>query len=160
VDVTDAFASAARSYCGLIEAHATAGATEFLAACEEALAALHTAALSLSAADPGTDEPLPDRLDHEDWEALFHSLEGLIGDWDVYRRVFDPYDTDEPVTAQLSDDLADIYRDVRRGLDAFDRGSKADAAWDWRFSYTSHWGRHLAGALAPLNQLRSSGALG
>ena len=61
-----------------------------------------------------------------------------------------------PVAGSLSDDLADIWRDLKLGLlamesDAADRS--ADIAWHWRFSFESHWAQHAAGAIGGLNAL-------
>jgi len=89
--------------------------------------------------------------------ALFRSLGSYLGDWDAYAEVFDPYEMDDtPVVGSLSDDLADVYRDLRRGLALFDasnRPGKIDAVWDWRFHFHSHWGEHATGALRPLHRL-------
>jgi hypothetical protein len=54
----------------------------------------------------------------------------------------------------LSDDLADIYRDLRASL----LGDPAriqtnDALWDLRFSFETHWGQHAVSALAAMQAL-------
>lgn len=41
------------------------------------------------------------------------------------------------------DDIADIARDLSEVLWRLDHTSADDAAWYFRFSYESHWGRHL-----------------
>ena len=56
----------------------------------------------------------------------------------------------------ISDDLADIWRDVKEGLLEIDRGketSTMEAVWHWRFSFETHWAHHVAGASAALNAL-------
>jgi hypothetical protein len=73
--------------------------------------------------------------------------------FDLYRVVFDPHkiddsdDSDEPVMGMLSDDLADIYRDLAEGLSNAELGHMDDACSDWHFSYRSHWARHAVSAL-------------
>ena len=40
----------------------------------------------------------------------------------------------------------------------FDEGSPeavADAVWQWRFSFESHWGQHATGAMNALRELVS-----
>jgi hypothetical protein len=78
---------------------------------------------------------------------------------DAYRAVFDPLEAEstEPVTALLADDLADVYGDVSEGCDLYDRGNYRDAIWHWRFSYYSHWGRHLTHAQTAIWQYLASG---
>ena len=58
------------------------------------------------------------------------------------------WDDGETVTADLADDVADIYRDLKPGMLAFDSGDDAlvaGAVWSWRFSYQSHWKQHIDG---------------
>jgi len=60
-------------------------------------------------------------------------------------------DQPEPTIHSLSDDLADIYCDLRSGLNALDDGmDPVDVIWEWRFSFTSHWGDHVLEALRAL----------
>ena len=47
----------------------------------------------------------------------------------------------------MSDDLGDIYRDVKEGLLLLAEGLSADAVWHWRFNFWSHWGEHSVNAL-------------
>ncbi len=56
----------------------------------------------------------------------------------------------EPTARALWDDLADIYRDLRRGLHLYESGQQVDAIWDWRFSYDTHWGKHVVDAIRVL----------
>ncbi len=64
----------------------------------------------------------------------------------------DPTDVvgDTPLTGDVIDDLSDVWRDVRRGLDAHRAGRIDEACWQWRFTFRSHWGRHAAEALRVL----------
>ncbi len=51
----------------------------------------------------------------------------------------------------LADDVADIYRDISAGLALFDAGHVAEAQWEIRFSFLTHWGRHASGAIRALH---------
>lgn len=78
--------------------------------------------------------------------------------FDYYRAVFDPHDLnaiDEPVMGMLSDDLADIYRDLAEGLDNANRGYMDEACFDWSFSYRAHWARHAVNALTTIELYRT-----
>lgn len=79
-----------------------------------------------------------------------------------YRVVFDPHDfeaVDEPVWGSLSDDLADIYRDLAGGLSTCDEGSMENACFEWSFSYQFHWARHAVNALAAIEIYRTANHL-
>lgn len=65
-----------------------------------------------------------------------------------YWTVFDPTHAQEndPFFALLSDDLADIYRDIKYGLLLFDAGHISEACREWKSNFKIHWGRHLLDA--------------
>jgi hypothetical protein len=53
----------------------------------------------------------------------------------------------ETSLGDLADDLADIWRDLKEGLEVFDTGNPAGAAYHWHEHFTIHWGSHAASAL-------------
>ncbi len=76
-----------------------------------------------------------------------------------YRDSFDPLSaTDREFTySSLADDLADIWRDMAKGLRRLDSGVPAGVVWwEWRFSFYTHWGAHAAGALRAVYHFRRS----
>jgi hypothetical protein len=70
-----------------------------------------------------------------------------------YARVFDPFvfPPEEPVAGPISDDIADIYREVVGGLIEYEAGRIAQAIWEWGFGLRSHWGRHATDAMHALH---------
>lgn len=56
-----------------------------------------------------------------------------------------------PDVGHIVDDLSDIYTDLRRGQLLHLRGHIDSAAWEWRFHFTVHWGRHAVDALRALH---------
>lgn len=52
----------------------------------------------------------------------------------------------------LDDDLADIRRDLARGLALFEAGRVEEAVWQWRFDFWIHWGAHLVSAQRALHE--------
>jgi hypothetical protein len=163
----EAFAPLARAFCQHLDDLSALVPEAFLGSAHVLLPQLYAAALALPPTgvlfDPGTDEedddaplahePDLDRGSHEEWTARFHVLQGLIGDHDFYREIFDPYapHSDTEVMGSLADDLLDIYRDLRSGLRKWDRGETGEALWEWRFNFEIHWGEHVTGALRALH---------
>jgi hypothetical protein len=162
VDPVVEFVVEARRYCALIEGAEISGPGLFESECLNALLRLYQRLLLLPIADPVGPE-LPGRISHEEWQALWERNAGRI-EHDRYWEVFEPLaeDKPDPVCASISDDLSDIWRDVKMGLSTFDSGKPncvADAVWHWRFSFGSHWGRHLAGAICALTAVHAPGFL-
>lgn len=100
----------------------------------------------------------------EDGDATDRSLNS--GALDVARRTAalpvnlyacNTYDDDRcaeadspPTLGAISDDLSDIWRDLKRGLHLWEDGKCQGAAWEWRFSFHSHWSLHAVDALREL----------
>ena len=105
---------------------------------------------------PGGNEPRPTACivvgaEVVGWVDYDTDHASYLSDVDEYWEVFDPYKRTDPLAGRLSDDLADIYRDVRRGLDLLqDGGPLNEALWVWRFDFWNHWSDHAADALRAL----------
>jgi len=101
---------------------------------------------------PGlTDEDHGIRVEDDEWRRIAKRASQLpLG---YYGEVFDAtvLPPEDPVIGDLSDDFADIYRDVATGLRLFDLGRKAEARWEWSFNFAVHWGEHATGAIRALH---------
>jgi hypothetical protein len=75
-----------------------------------------------------------------------------FGEHDEYWEVFDPYVEAEPLVGSLSDNIADVYADLSRGLVLWMTGRHAAAVWEWQFGFESHWGDHAIDALRALHR--------
>ena len=98
-----------------------------------------------------------DGISLQDWEPVRKRVADRLRS-DYYWQVFEPLEVarPEPVSGSLSDDLADVWRDLKVGLQAMDGnalGGGTEAVWHWRFSFESHWVQHAAGAIAALSAL-------
>ena len=141
------FADIVRRFCVWAE-NLTDPKDEDLEDAQRFLCKLHLSVLRLPVLDSGNTE---DCLTRDDWLRVHKSFQQLPLDW--YWKVFDVFSGDEvPVFCSISDDLADIYKDLKEGLLLYDSGKVNEAVWEWRFNYLIHWGRHLTGAQTALHQ--------
>ena len=131
---------------------------QFLHEIELSLSALYSAAAELPDAPPDSDG-LPDLpTERDEYQRLQGSLATLLGRYDAYHDIFDPSDPEDqkPVQYLLSLDLTEILEDLDDGRSLLDPSraiAPADVLWQWRFDFTSHWGRHAATALKVINSL-------
>jgi hypothetical protein len=122
--------------------------------CLRSVLRVYERALALPELDFVGSEPAPNRIEHQEWEQVRKKVgERLCRDY--YWEVFEPLEKDppEPLTGSISDDLTDIWRDLKVGMTAFERGTPPDminAFWHWRFSLETHWARHVAGVVSAL----------
>ncbi len=151
----DSFAELAASYCTLIERHGDYTTEDFIARIRDILPQLYHNALRLPDTET-TDEELDGDISHDEWSAMFGSLRRKLGINDHYWEIYDPLklEHDDPVAGSLSDDLADIWRDLRLGVTRWADSSdkmKKEIVWEWRFSFHQHWSNHAVDALRAIN---------
>jgi hypothetical protein len=153
----DEFAETAKEYCRLIEEYRSTKVPAFLATVESLLPLLYLSALALPNVEPSRSEQ-ESAADAGRLNELHDGLRKFLRDYDLYYTVLDPVDREdhEPVAGTLAGDLAEIHTDLQEGLAYWRSAStsgKADAAWDWKFGFESHWGRHLTRAISVLYSL-------
>jgi hypothetical protein len=69
----------------------------------------------------------------------------------LYWEVFNPYTLEEPVGSSLSDDILDIYNDLKKGIHLFEKNEHIEAIWIWKFGFETHWGSHAVDAIRALH---------
>ena len=148
------FIDIARKYCLLIEDRENMPGIKLLQEAFIILPQLIYSGMKLPEIKRVTDYH-PDRISYEEYNLIYDSLLHKIKKWDNYLEMFDPYKRREkiPVHGSLSDDLADIYRDVQSGLNEWDKipaPQKLDIIWEWEYSFETHWGEHATSAIRAL----------
>jgi Domain of unknown function (DUF5063) len=84
---------------------------------------------------------------------IVQRLKRQVGKSDYYKVVFDPWKTEDPevMHGSISDDLADIWRDLKHGMLVLTKDDASNAICEWRFHFFFHWGpRHATHVLRPL----------
>jgi hypothetical protein len=143
---TAAFANHARQFCDFVEHASASSLVERLTEARVRLSGLYEAGCALPCIEPPEGVEAGASPDEPTGWAGFDAFE-------VYWEVFDPYVDEAPVAGSLSDDVLDVYRDVRRGLDLWDSTAPLAAAiWEWRFHFDTHWGDHAVDALRALHR--------
>jgi hypothetical protein len=84
---------------------------------EQALVTLYAAGLTLEDRELDDESDPAEGLTSEEAAGLQRHLGEKLGDSDLYKVLFEPHDLDStPVVGSLSDDIVDIYRDLRDGF--------------------------------------------
>jgi hypothetical protein len=160
------FFRAAQTYCSLIEG---SKANEFakeiwLENVLAALAQLYAAAHALPEVESQeTAHPADDLFDvgKDEWQSIYQSVGRTLGKAGAYWCYFDPNQPpdakDEPILGDLADDLADIYRDVKPALRAWEANQDTwlrEAVFTCgNVLFVGHWGRHAVNAIRALHPL-------
>jgi hypothetical protein len=163
-----AFAQAATEYCRFIDGLRLKKPALFYTKLEKLLSELAYASLQLHMIFTD-DEDVREKgrnMSHKQWAKIARSI-GTCASKETdelekyYKSLSDSYrySTEEEVarTVMFSDDLADIYRDLKGGLSLWkmrSRRGKSRAIWEWRFAYENHWGHHLFRAMQTVHEIR------
>lgn len=95
----------------------------------------------------------------EVYESIRSALAGVMGDRDDYLDVFveDMKYSDRPVTCHISEDIADIYQDIKNFVFVFRQGlnmTMNDALAICRDNFAQYWGQKLVNTLRALHEVR------
>jgi hypothetical protein len=153
-NAVESFTIAAEHFCRLIETDWRPRRETLFTELAQALAGLYVAAVALPDAENDSDDLPVDRLTYEVWRMNFFPFAQALSAHGFYFKVW-PFTESKRkpkvVGGTLSDDLGDIYRDVKEGLLLLAGGLPDDALWHWRFNFWSHWGEHAVDALGVIH---------
>lgn len=140
------FHEAALAYCTWAECRAMPADEDAVEALRH-LTTLYRLALDLP--DVFGDEEPSDvlEIDAERVEQRFSNFP-----FKSYVVCYNPLELNEkPALGDISDDLSDIWSDLQGGLTLYKAGHYPAAAWNWRFHFMHHWGRHAAFAISAIH---------
>ena len=105
-------------------------------------------------------EDLPEHyVTEETYEVLRMTLADILGEKDDYLDVFveDMKYSDQPITRYISEDLADIYQDIKDFIFVFQLGlneTMHDALAICQENFRLYWGQKLVNTLRALHEAR------
>ncbi len=159
------FVATARNFCDLLETNTHRSKKRFLKQVLTATVSLYGAGLELPDVKPDAGfNPLGEWFEHNEGlpiaerinqnpeikepsrrkQLIRRNIILSLGGELPYQEIFEPFQGHEPVTGTVSDDLEDIYGDLKEGLLAMEGSERpsANIVWQWKFGLESHWGRH------------------
>jgi hypothetical protein len=169
------FVITAKAFCRLLELKRRRSERRFVEQVLKSTLALYGAGMELSDIHPESGYarlgeslekltllPLAERIKRDPkvrehaklHRSILGKIVGSFGDEYPYRKVFEPFDPKaDAIWFSVSDDLADIYCDIKKGLVKIRNrsGVPSSVVWQWKFGFESHWGRHAVSAIAALH---------
>ncbi|MEA2328282.1 MAG: hypothetical protein QOE68_3241 [Thermoanaerobaculia bacterium] len=148
----DQFVTAARAFIAWAEAPASTDPHAEAVDARRNVVGLIAAAIALPDGTPSLSPSISD----DEYQRVYMRFGNLP--FNYYSECFNPLvvPAEEPVVADLADDLADIWRDLKGGLLLYDSGETESAVWHWSNHYSFHWGHHATAALYALQSWLSS----
>lgn len=109
---------------------------------------------------PLNDEPLATFVREEDYARVVIRVADIMGEDDVYLDVFldEMKYSDTPIRATISEDIADIYQDIRNFVSVYQyelTDQMQDAIYICKENFRLFWGQKLVNVLRPLHALKA-----
>lgn len=156
------FVTVAVEFCSFIEQSLSSERKKFTNTAVKILPFLYLKACMLPECDEPNDIYISERFVTEDvYELIRNRIASLLGNHDSYLEVFvsDMQYSDTPIVAYISEDIADIYQDVKDFISIYRIGIEEqmyEALYNCRTNFIDYWGQKLTNVLRPLHSIAFS----
>ena len=142
------FANTAEAFCAHIEGVATADRVTFIRVCFVLISKLLSEVIELPETAGESDAQT---VSEERYDRILQSLKVQFAENNYYTMMFEAFEiASEPAVGSVADDLADIWRELKSGLERLQTGSVEKAVGHWRSSFKDGWGDQATQVLRPL----------
>jgi hypothetical protein len=157
------FVTSANEYCHFLEQMQGMEGKEFIARSVPLLSGVYNSILKTGETEPQYESGVEPSVTEQDWSVLYHRISAMLGPYNDYLRPAEEneFDRSDLVTHTISEDMADIYQELRDFTVSYSLGIDElmnDAAWEVKDRFADHWGKKLLHALTALHQLLVEGA--
>jgi hypothetical protein len=133
---------------------------DFVVALLRILPGMYSSIQNIPVTEPVFDGGNEKFVSEEEWSAIFQFVAGIMGSQNEYLDIpsEEEYDRTEIISRSLSEDLADIYQDIRDFLELYRNGTEEimnDAMWECRMNFESYWGEKVLRASLSLHRIMS-----
>ena len=153
------FVTVAAEYCGFIERSRDVGKQSFVDTALKILPVLYLKASLLPECELMGEDDLETFVTEDDYEYVRRSIAKVLGAQDDYLEVFHPdmaY-SDTPIKKCISEDLADIYQDLKDFIGVFQSGLNVtmnDSLCVCREHFAEFWGQRLVNTMRALHDVK------
>lgn len=157
------FITVANQYCVFLETQSELSAKEFVDKSTKLLPLLYLKASLLPIFEARLEDAPETFISEYDYNFILNTIAEKLEDKNDYLEVFhdDIQYSDTPIIAYISENLSDIYQDLKNTISNFELANEDvmnDAMMVCQESFKSYWGQQLVNALRALHQLNYSEA--
>jgi hypothetical protein len=160
------FTAVANEYCAFVESAAKYDGSQILRFMQKLLPLLYSKVLLMPEFDSVIEEEQEKFVREEDWQSVKDVIIVKLGEANDYIELYDDSSefSQETVPASISENLADIYQDLKDYLIAYSIGTVElmnEALWNCQDSFKLYWGQKLVSSLKAIhNALRFPDRIG
>ncbi|MBN1597663.1 MAG: DUF5063 domain-containing protein [Bacteroidales bacterium] len=153
------FVKIANEFTKFIEESDKTDLSDFIDKAHKLLPELYLMATLLPVLDAKFEDFNQRFVNEQDYEYVRGKMLSKLGQYDSYEEVFNKLgtETEDNFGASISENLADIYQDIKDFVLLYEIGSNEvmyEAIWECRQAFETYWGQRLTNALRALHFLR------
>jgi hypothetical protein len=156
------FVAVANEYCKYAERASELKGDELLKIMQRILPLMYLNASLLPQLNPFFEDGNEKFVTESDWIRIQETLKEKFGTADDFLEVFDEKlnETDGPVLSCISENMADIYQDIKDFLLLYQTGTVEvmnDAVWECKMNFENFWGQKLVNSMRAIHRFIYSG---
>ena len=156
------FVAVANEFCKYAEHASELKGDELLRILQRILPLMYIKASLLPQLNPCFEDGNEKFVTESDWIVINEILKEKFGTANDYLEVFDEKinETEGPVLSSISENMADIYQDIKDFLLLYQTGTGEvmnDALWECRMNFENFWGQKLVNAMRAIHKFIYSG---
>lgn len=152
------FVKKGKHYADLLESTLPENRKEFVIELLKILPGLYSDMLSLQVREPILDAENEKFVTEEKWSEVFQKVSFNLGSQNEYIDIpeDDEFDRLDVISRELSEDISDIYQDIKDFIEVFRVGTEEvmnDVLWQCRINFENYWGKKLLRASLNLHKI-------
>ena len=156
------FVAVANEFCKYAEHAQQLKGDELLKILQRILPLMYLKASLLPQLEPFFEDGNEKFVTESDWMNINDILKEKFGTANDYLEVFDEKinETEGPVISSISENMADIYQDMKDFLLLYQTGTGEvmnDAVWECRMNFENFWGQKLVNSMRAIHKFLYSG---
>ncbi len=156
------FVAVANEFCKYAEHVSELKGDELLKILQRILPFMYLKASLLPELNPFFEDGNEKFVTESDWKKMQEIFREKFGTADDYPEVFDEKisESDDHVISSISENLADIYQDIKDFLLLYQTGTPEvmnDSVWECRLNFESFWGQKLVNSMRAIHKFIYSG---
>jgi hypothetical protein len=152
------FVRHSQEYCSMLETSLDLSQAQFIRFSLYSLPAIYSSMIRMPQIEPVFDEGSEKAVSEQDWSEVYRKIaacmEGNNDFLDIPAE--SEFDRSELITRKVSEDMADIYQDLRDFLEVFRNAPEDvmnDALWECQNNFVSFWGSKTLRVASALHKI-------
>lgn len=155
------FVTVAVQYCALLEQSEGMARKNFVDTVLKILPLLYLKGVLSPKYEPLEEVSLQDYVTEENYDIVRNNIAFVLGEQDDFLDVFveDMKYSDTPILCTISENLSDIYQDLKNFVCAMKDGieeTMEEALYECRCNFENYWGLKVANTMRALHEVRYS----